>query len=106
MFCTNPLLQKNIFKKYLSAQNSSDSSGWARVKRERTKSWERLLRTVLFYSGHLQHERERTGMERKYMYSDNWQGPKKRGRVNNLVKWDPGWWHKYTKQARVLRYNL
>jgi len=25
--------------------------------------------------------------------------PKKRAQVNNLVKWDRGWWHKYTKQA-------
>jgi len=26
---------------------------------------------MLFYSGHLQHERERPDMERKYMNSDN-----------------------------------
>jgi len=37
---------------------------------------------------------------------EQWQGPKKRARVNNLVKWDRGWRHKYTKQSRVLRYNL
>ena len=29
----------------------------------------------------------------------------KRARVNNLVKWDRGWWHKYTKQARVPQYK-
>jgi len=29
---------------------------------------------------------------------EQWQGPKKRARANNLVKWDRGWWHKYTKQ--------
>jgi len=23
----------------------------------------------------------------------------KRARVNNLVKWERGWWHKYAKQA-------
>jgi len=28
------------------------------------------LRTILFYSGHLQHEHERSDMERKYMNSD------------------------------------
>jgi len=33
------------------------------------------------------------------------QGPKKRARVNNLVKWDRGWWNKHTKQACVLRYK-
>jgi len=31
--------------------------------------------------------------------NEQWQGPKKRARVNNLVKWDRGWWHKRTKQA-------
>jgi len=39
---------------------------------------------------------------------EQWLGPKKRDRVNNLVRWDRGWWHKYTvqsKQARVLRYK-
>jgi len=30
---------------------------------------------------------------------EQWQGPNKRARVNNLVKWDCRWWHKYTKQA-------
>jgi len=33
-------------------------------------SKDRLLRTMLFYSGRLQHERERPDMERKYMNSD------------------------------------
>jgi len=28
-----------------------------------------------------------------------WQGPMKRARVNNFMKWDRGWWHAYTKQA-------
>jgi len=32
---------------------------------------------------------------------EQWQGPKKRVRVNNLVKWDRGWWYKYTKQASL-----
>jgi len=71
------------------------------------KSRERLIRTILFYSGHLQHERERPDMERKYMNSGNWQGSKKRGRVNNLVKWDRGGGTNIqSKQARVLQYNL
>jgi len=42
----------------------------ARVKRERTKSSEHLLRTILFYSGHLQHGRERPDVECTYMNSD------------------------------------
>jgi len=46
---------KLCFKWYLFAYGSSGSNGWARVKRERTKSRERLLRTILFYSGPLQH---------------------------------------------------
>jgi len=46
-----------------------NSNEWARVKREGTKSREHLLRTIWFYSGHLQHERERPDMERKYMNS-------------------------------------
>jgi len=29
---------------------------------------------------------------------EQWQGPKKRARVNNLVIWDREWWHKDTKQ--------
>jgi len=72
----NPLLQKTlspmsiISKNTQTALGSSGSNGWARAKRERTKSRERLLRTILFYSGHLQHECERPDMERKYMNSD------------------------------------
>jgi len=26
-------------------------------------------------------------------------------RVNNFVKWDRGWWHKYIQQARILQYK-
>ena len=58
------------FKKYLAAQDSSDSNEWGRVKREQTKLWERLLQTILFHSGHLQNERERPDMKRKYRNSD------------------------------------
>jgi len=35
----------------------------------RTKSRERLLRMILFYSGYLQNKRERQDMERKHMNS-------------------------------------
>jgi len=44
---------------------------------ERTKSRESLLRTIFFDSGHLQHERERPDMERKYMNTDKgqWKEP-------------------------------
>jgi len=61
---------KSCFKKYSIAWGSSGCDGWARVKCKRTKSIERLLRTILFCSGHLQHERERPDMERKYVNSD------------------------------------
>jgi len=37
------------FETYLTAYDSWDSNGWARVKCERTKSWGRLLRTIFFY---------------------------------------------------------
>jgi len=53
--------------KCLIAESSSCSNGRTRVKRERTKSRERLLRTIVFDSGHLQHECERPDMERKYL---------------------------------------
>jgi len=42
----------------------------SRVKRERTNSRERLPGTIVFDSGHLQHERERPDMERKYLNSN------------------------------------
>jgi len=32
---------------------------------------------------------------------EQWQGPKKRARVNYLVKWGHGWWHEYTKQENL-----
>jgi len=36
---------------------------------------------------------------------EQWQGPNQRARINNSVKWDLRWWHKYMKQVRVLRYK-
>jgi len=36
----------------------------------KTTSSKHLLRTILSYSGHLQHESERPDMERKYMNND------------------------------------
>jgi len=39
-------------KKYLIAEGSSGSNGWARVKSERTYSREPLLRTIFFDSRH------------------------------------------------------
>ena len=59
-----------ILKKNLIANSSSGSNGWDRVKRERTKSRERVLLTIVFDSGHLQHESERPDMERKYVNSN------------------------------------
>jgi len=40
------------------------------VKRERTKSIERVLLTIRFDVGHLQHESKRPDTERKYLNSD------------------------------------
>ena len=37
---------------------------------ERTKPGENLLQKILFYSGHLQRDRERSDMKRKYMNTD------------------------------------
>jgi len=53
--------------KCLIAESTSGFNGWARVKLKPTKSRERLLRTMVFHSGHLPHECERPGMERKYL---------------------------------------
>jgi len=39
-------------------------------------------------------------MEQKYM-----NGPKKRVRVNKVVKWDRGWWHKYTRKLAFSDIN-
>ena len=64
-------IQIHCFKKTFSSiwimLALEKSNEWARVKRKRTKSWERLLLTILLYSSHLQHERERPDIERKYM---------------------------------------
>ena len=103
-FKKNPVRYQLCFKKYFSAYGSSGINGWARVKRERRKSRERLLRTILFYSGHLQHERERPDMERKYMNSDNAQR-----KETELTSWWSGTvgggTNIQSKQARVLRYK-
>jgi len=32
---------------------------------------------------------------------EQWQGPKKSARVNNLMKWDLGWWNKHTKHTSM-----
>jgi len=56
--------------------HSCGCDGSAQVKGKRTKSIERLLRTILFCSGHLQHKRERPDMKRKYINSDKVQRKK------------------------------
>ena len=48
-------------------------NGWARVKRERTKSRERFLLMIVLDSSHLQHECERPNMERNYLNSNKTQ---------------------------------
>jgi len=54
-------------KKYLIPEGSSGSNWWARVKRERMHSRERLLGMKFFDSANLQNGRERPDMKRKYM---------------------------------------
>jgi len=62
------------FEKYLNNCIAQHGLYWMRPSmRERPKSRERPQRTVLFYSGHLQHERERPNMERRYINSDKTQ---------------------------------
>ena len=61
-----PIASKKTFnliwiklKKYVIAEGSSGSNGWARVKSERTYSKEPLLQTMFFELRHLQIERGR-----------------------------------------------
>jgi len=86
----------------LLAEGSSGSSGWARVKRERTKSRERLLRTLVFDSGNLQHECERSDMERKYLNSDQaqWIDPKLTTSISEVG----GGTNVQNNQACILQY--
>jgi len=77
MLYANPLLHENIpsdmkyiWKKYLTAGDSSGSNEWARVKRERRYSRKRLLRIRFFDSGLLHNENERPDMKRKCMNTD------------------------------------
>jgi len=116
----------NCFKMYFIAYGCSGCNGWGRVKRERTKSRERLLRTILFYSGHFATWTWKTRHGTKiYEQKAQRKGPDDdsssyrnvcnvsfvsfslavifiiRAQVNNSVKWDRGWWHKYTKQASL-----
>ena len=41
------------------------------------------------------------GVTKIYEHGPMKRGPMKRARANNSVKWDRGWWHKYTKQASL-----
>ena len=97
MLYANPLLQKTfnliwINFNYLIAEGSSGSNGLARVKRERTYSWEPLLcyeKYFLIYvickvNTEVQHETK--------IY-EHWQDPMERARVNNFNQWR-GWCHK------------
>jgi len=77
MLYANPLLEKtfNLIRSIFLKIVTEGSSGSKRVtpNKARADEVERTLatiRTILFDSGHLQHERERLDMERKYMNSD------------------------------------
>jgi len=91
------------FFKYLIAEGSSSSNWCARVKREWKKSGERLLRTIFFYSGHLQHESERPSMERKHMSSGKvkW----KKSELITLISEVGGGRNTQSKQAHVQQYK-
>jgi len=80
---------------------ANGSNRRSRVKRERTKSRERLLRATVFDSGHLHHERERPDMERKCMNSDNAQG--KEPDLTTFISEVGDGTNKQRKQARVLQ---
>ena len=84
------------------AESSSGSNGWERVKRKWTKSRERLLRTIVFYSGHLQHKCERPDMERKYLNSNKAQhiDPKLTAIISEMC----GATNMQSNQACILQY--
>ena len=92
---THSICYEFHLKKNVIAFSSLGCNGWARVKRKRTKSGQRLLPTMFFDSGHLQHESRRRYMEWKSMNSD-------KGQLN---EWS-GWWHKYTKGASCVFNNV
>jgi len=83
------------------AEGSSGSNGW--VKRERTKSREPLLRTILCCSSHLQHKRERRDMERKLMNTDKaqWKDPE----LTTLISEVGGGTNIQSKQAHLLQFT-
>ena len=88
----------------LATPLSTANNGWARVKRERMKSSERLLRTVCFDSSHLQHERERPDIERKHMISDKaqWKEPE----LTTLISEAGGGTNVQHKLTHVLHYSV
>ena len=85
------------FKEMLNrfAEGSSGSNGWARVKRERTYSWEPLLRKIFFIYVTC---KMNTEVQQETKIYEHWQDPMEKARVNNFDQWS-GCWHKCAKQA-------
>jgi len=67
-------------------------------------SRERLLRTIFFYSGHLQHECERSDMERNYVTNNKAQQWNEL-ELTTLVSEVSGGTKVQSKQAHVLQYK-
>jgi len=92
-------LDQSAYHGWLSMMTSSEGPPFLVLPRAPpTLNPPLLLRTILFYSGHLQHERERPDMERKYRTVAR---PNEKSRGKNLVKWDRGWWNKHKKYASL-----
>jgi len=93
----------NYIYKNLIAEGRSGSNNWARVKRERMKSRDPLLRTRLFDSDHLQYERETPNMEWKCVNSDKAQ--MKEPELTPLINEVGGGTNLQWNQVHVMKYK-
>jgi len=82
------------FKKYL--QRVARAVTVERVKRERTLTLYYERYSFILVTCNMNAKNQTWNENTVY---EQWQSPKKRARVSNLVKWDRWWWHKYTKLA-------
>ena len=109
MFYTNSLPQRTfnpIWIMFLKIFNCIGQLGlyWLSPSKERANEVERAPTTnniVLFRSPAKWTRKVRHG-SKTY---EEWQGPKKRVGVSNLVKWDWWWWHKHRKQSSLLAFS-
>jgi len=96
----NHLIWYALCQKILKCLIAESSSGW--VKCERTKSRERLLLMIVFYSGHLQHEGETPDMERKHLNSNKAQ--RIHTKLTTIISEMCGAANKQSNQACILQY--